>query len=131
MDAARRERITRVAALGLGLYQLALAAFQAFLPEDFYEYVGPYGVFNRHFLQDVAAYEAALGAGLLLSVARPGWRAPVLTVAAFHYGFHTISHLVDAGESDPGWVGPAEAVALAAGTALLAWLAVLAARLRA
>ena len=131
MDAARRDQVLRFAVLALGVYQLGIAAFQAFAPEQFYDYVGPYGVFNRHFLQDVASYEAALGAGALLAVARPGWRAPVLAVAVFHFGFHTISHLVDIGESDPGWIGPFEFASLLAGTALLAWLALLAARSRA
>ena len=130
MDDARRDRLTRVAVLVLGVYQLGIALYGALAPRSFFENIGPYGVFNRHYIQDLSAFEAALGAGALFAAARPGWRAPVLVVAAFHFGFHTISHLVDMGESDPGWKGPAAFVSLLAVTALLAWLASVAARAR-
>jgi hypothetical protein len=53
---------------------------------------------------------------------------PVLFLVTFQYALHTINHLIDIGESDPGWVGPVDFVVLAGATALLAYLLRLAAR---
>ena len=89
----------------------------------FFDSLGPYGQFNRHYLHDAAAFEGALGAGLLLAVRRPAWRAPLLVLAALHFAFHAISHGVDVTRADPEWVGPVEFAGLLGGAALLLLLA--------
>ena len=45
------------AALAFGVYQVAIALFMAIAPRAFFDSLGPYGHFNRHYLQDVAAFE--------------------------------------------------------------------------
>ena len=109
--------------LGLGLYEVALALFIAVAPRAFFDSLGPYGHLNRHYLHDVAAFEGAIGVGLLLAARRPTWRPPLLIVAALHYAFHAISHGVDVSDSHPGWVGPLEFAGLLGGAALLLLLA--------
>jgi hypothetical protein len=46
----------------------------------------------------------------------------VLFLTAVQYALHSVNHLIDVGEADPGWLGPANLVALALATALLAWM---------
>src|SRR5207237_9860688 len=88
---------------GLGVYGVAIALSIAIAPHAFFDSLGPYGHFNRHYLHDVAAFEGALGVGLLLAVRRPAWRAPLLVLAALHFAFHAISHGVDVTRADPKW----------------------------
>jgi len=118
-----RRDVVGPAALGFGVYQVAIALFIAIAPRAFYDSLGPYGVYNRHYLQDVAAFEGALGVGLLLAARRPGWRAPLFVVTALHYGFHAISHGVVVAHAHPKWVGPVEFGGLLAGALLLLALA--------
>jgi hypothetical protein len=114
--------------VGLGLYQVAIALFIAIAPHAFFDSLGPYGHFNRHYLHDAAAFEGALGVGLLLAARRPAWRAPLLVVAALHFGLHAIAHGVDVSRADPKWVGPVEFAGLLGGAVLLLLLARLALR---
>jgi hypothetical protein len=59
---------------------------------------------------------------VLVAVGRPAWRVPVLFLVAVQYALHSLNHLIDVGETDPGWLGPANFVALALATVLLAWM---------
>jgi hypothetical protein len=106
----------------------ALAIFMAVAPHEFYTAIGPFGARNDHFVRDVATYNAALGAGLAVSVRRPGWRIPMLAVTTIQFALHSVNHLVDIGDADPGWVGYFDFFALAAATLQLAWLLRIAAR---
>ena len=116
------------AVLGFGLYEVAIGLFIAITPHAFFDSLGPYGHYNRHYLHDVAAFEGALGVGLLLAYRRPAWRAPFLVLAALHYGFHALSHGVDVSRADPKWVGPVEFAGLLLGAGLLLLLACRASR---
>jgi hypothetical protein len=107
----------------LGLVQLAAGCWIMFATESFGETIASFDGFNAHDLRDFATFYLALGVVLLVAAVRPAWRFPVLTLATLEYAFHTIVHAVDAGDSDPGWLGPVEFVALLIATALFAWLA--------
>jgi hypothetical protein len=91
-------------------------------PGFFHEEIGPYGVRNDHYLGDLATWYLALGAALLVAVWRAGWRGPVLTVAFLQYALHSVNHLIDVGEADPGWLGPANLVSIVLATLLLGWM---------
>ncbi len=106
--------------VGLGVYHLALGAFQAVAPRAFYDVIGPFGPFNDHYVRDVATWSLALGGMLLAAARRPAWRAPILAFAVLQYALHAANHVFDVADADPGWVGPFDAVALMALTALLA-----------
>lgn len=110
---------TRTAVTALGLYQLLLGAWMAVAPGSFHRVVAPFGPRNDHDLRDMATWELALAGVALTAARRPAWRVPVLAVAALHFALHALNHLLDVGDADPGWVGPADLAVLAAGAVLL------------
>ena len=71
---------------------------------------------------DLATWYLALGGVALASVSRVSWRLPVLVLAFAQYALHSFNHLLDVGEADPSWLGPANLVSLVLATALLAWM---------
>lgn len=105
--------------LAFAAFHLALAAWMAFAPDSFAEQVAGYPPQEAHFLGDLATWYAALGAALAIAAERPSWRVPVLSLAAIQYGLHTLNHILDVGETDPGYVGPLNVVLLAIGTVVL------------
>lgn len=118
-------RTWRVVLVALGAVQLGLAAWAAADLSSFTEHLGNFGAYNAHLVRDFAAASATFGAGLLLAARIRSWRTPILVLAATWSGLHALSHLADAGHADPHVLGPTEAVALVAVTALLvvlAWL---------
>ena len=114
--------------LAFALYHLALGAFMVVAPGAFFEEIGPFGVRNDHYIRDTATFSMALGAALLAAVRYRSWRVPVLAVVLSQFSLHTVNHLVDIDEAEPGWVGVADFVSLAVGTLLLAALLVSAVR---
>jgi hypothetical protein len=103
-----------------GLSQLALAAWMIVSPSSFFDAIAGFGAQNDHYIRDNATFPLAIGIGILVAAGRPSWRFPVLLVSAVWYLAHAVNHLVDIGESDPDWVGPADFVAiLLTGLALL------------
>jgi hypothetical protein len=100
-------------ALGLGLW---------LAPGAFHDHVGPYGPRNDHYMADLATFYLALAVAAFVAALRPAWRVPVLALAAIQYGLHTLNHLIDIGDADPSWLGPANFVSLLLTTALLVWM---------
>jgi hypothetical protein len=102
--------------------QLVLGLLLWLTPGFFHDEIGPYGARNDHYMGDLATWYLALGAALLMAVRRPSWRLPVLALAFIQYALHSVNHLIDVGEADPSWLGPANFVSLLVTTALLAWM---------
>ena len=102
--------------------QVVIGALLWLTPGFFFETIGPYGPRNDHYMGDTATWYLANGAALAVAVRRESWRLPVLFLLAVQYALHSVNHLLDVGEADPGWLGPANLVALALATALLAWM---------
>jgi hypothetical protein len=119
---ARGAGVVRFGLVAFGLYQIAIGLFQAVAPGAFFDAVGPFGARNDHYVLDAATFELPLGAMLLAAVRLQSWRVPALAFATAHWALHSLNHLVDVGEADPGWVGVFDFVALTGGTAFLAWL---------
>jgi hypothetical protein len=102
--------------------KLALAAFAALqlltgallwlAPGFFHDEIGPFGPRNDHYMGDLATWYLALGALALVAVRRPEWRGPVLALALLQNLLHAFNHLLDVGEADPVWLGPATLVSL-------------------
>jgi hypothetical protein len=105
-----------------GVYLVVIALFGVVAPGTFFEELGRFGPRNDHYIHDVAAFQAPVGALLLLALGRRGWRVPALLVASLQFGLHAVSHVVDLGDAEPKWVGVVEVTSLALGTAVLAWL---------
>ena len=91
-------------------------------PGFFYDNVGPFGPRNTHYMGDVATFYLALAAAQLVAALRASWRVPVIALSLAQSGLHALNHLIDIGEADPDWLGPADFFALLAATALLAWM---------
>ncbi len=102
--------------------QIVLGLLLWLAPGFFHEQIGPYGQRNDHYMGDLATWYLALGAVALASVRQVSWRVPVLALAFLQYALHSLNHLVDVGEADPGWLGPANFASLVVTTALLAWM---------
>jgi peptidoglycan/LPS O-acetylase OafA/YrhL len=92
------------------------------VPGFFFDEVGPYGTRNDHYMGDLATWHLALGALMLASVRRAGWRVPVLALAFAQNALHAVNHLIDVSEADPSYLGPVNLVLLVLATLLLAWM---------
>jgi hypothetical protein len=113
----------RQALVLLAAVQLFLGAFLVIAPGAFADRIAPYGSgAEDHYLRDIGTFYLAIGAALLLAVRRVSWRVPVLFVVTFQYALHTVNHLVDVGDTDPGWLGPFNFVSLAALTFFAGWM---------
>lgn len=111
--------------LGIAMFafvELGLAVFMAVAPHAFFRAIGPFGVFNPHYLRDVASFEGAIGLALAIALRRPSWRAPVLALTTFQFALHSVNHLVDIAGAHPAWAGYFDFFSLASATLLLAYL---------
>jgi hypothetical protein len=108
--------------IAFAVVQLITGLLLWLTPGFFYDEIGPFGPRNDHYMADVATWYLALGAALLMAVRREAWRVPVLALALVQYVLHSINHLIDIGEADPSWIGPADFVSLSLGAVLLAWM---------
>ncbi len=111
--------------VGIALFasmELGLAVFMAVAPHAFYTAIGPFGVFNPHYLRDVASFEGAIGIALLIALRRPSWRVPVLALTTVQFALHSVNHLVDIDRAHPAWAGYFDFFSLASSTLLLAYL---------
>jgi hypothetical protein len=110
--------------------QLFLGLFLVIAPGTFVDKLANYGRgSDDHFLRDVGTFYLAMGAALLLVVRRPTWRVPVLFLVALQYALHTVNHLIDIGNTDPGWLGPFNFLSLLLLTIVTGWVLGGAARL--
>lgn len=112
----------RQALLILGLTQLAIGAWLLIDPDSFVDAIAPFGPADHHFLRDLGTFQAGMGIALLAAAGRPAWRAPILFAALVASALHTVNHLFDIGGTDPGWLGPANFIALVGLTATYAYL---------
>jgi len=92
--------------------QLLTGALLWLAPGFFYEQVGPFGPRNDHYMGDLATWYLALGALALVAVRRREWRGPVLALALGQNVLHAMNHLLDVGDADPAWLGPATLISL-------------------
>jgi hypothetical protein len=114
----------------LAAVSLLIGLYMAIAPSSFVDKVAPFGSgADHHFLRDLATYQVATGAALAMSIRRPSWRIPVLFLSFLQGILHTINHLVDIGDTDPGWLGPFDFVSLLLLTAVTGWVLGGAARL--
>jgi hypothetical protein len=112
----------RALLIAFAVAQLVIGLLLWLTPGFFFDEIAPYGVRNDHYMGDVATWYLASGVAVLAAVPRPAWRVPLLFLVAVQYALHSLNHLLDVGETDPGWLGPANFVALALATLLLGWM---------
>ncbi|HET8822782.1 MAG TPA: hypothetical protein VFM57_14650 [Thermoleophilaceae bacterium] len=112
----------RALLIAFAVTQLLVGLLLWVTPGFFYEEIGPFGPRNDHYMGDVATFYVALGIVGLVAVRRVAWRVPVLAFSVLAYALHSLNHLIDVGEADPSWLGPADLVLISLGTLLLAWM---------
>jgi Na+-transporting NADH:ubiquinone oxidoreductase subunit NqrB len=112
----------RLLLIAFAVVQLITGLLLWITPGFFYDEIGPFGPRNDHYMGDVATFYLALGAALVVAVRRVSWRVPVLALALMQSVLHALNHLIDIGEADPSWLGPADFAALCASALLLAWM---------
>ena len=106
----------------LGVYHLLLGAVMVIAPRTFFDEIAHYGVYNDHYIRDVATFYLALGGCLLVAVGRASWQVPLLTFALVQYALHVLNHVWDVADAEPAWIGPANLVSLALIGVLIGWL---------
>ena len=112
----------KILLLVFALGQLVLGALLWLTPGFFFDEIGPYGTRNDHYMGDLATWYLALGGVALLAVRNASWRLPVLVLAFVQYALHSFNHLLDVGEADPEWLGPANLASLVLTCVLLGWM---------
>jgi hypothetical protein len=112
----------RVLLIAFAVGQLVIGLLLWLAPGFFFDEIGPYPPRNDHYMADVATFYLALGAVALVAVSRVSWRVPVLTLAFVQYALHSLNHLIDIGDAETSWLGPANFVSLLLTAALLAWM---------
>ena len=123
--ASLRGPTASVLTVGIAVFavlQLSLALLMAVAPHAFYTAVGPFGIYNGHYIRDLATFYAATGVGLLLAIRRISWRVPMLALMTIQYALHSLNHLLDIGNAHPAWNGYFDFFSLVAASVLLAWL---------
>jgi hypothetical protein len=112
-NAGPTSRVDLVSALVLaafGVFTVVLGLWAIIAPVSFFDNIGHFEPYNRHFLHDVGAFQIGLGASALFAVA---WRddalLAVLGGAAAGATAHEIAHIADNGiggrDSDPYTLG--------------------------
>ena len=92
---ARRDW-TRSVGLAAGAFFVAFGLWAMVAPHSFFDTVAEFTPYNRHFVQDIGAFQIGLGAVLLLAAVREASDAlavGLLGVGAGS-GAHVVSHLV-------------------------------------
>jgi hypothetical protein len=102
--------------------QLVTGLWLVASPSTFYSAIADFGARNTHDLRDISAFYLASAVVLAVSTARPSWRAPALALVGLQFALHALNHLLDVGDASPGWVGPFDLAALAAGALMIGWL---------
>jgi hypothetical protein len=106
-DAAslRPTSLERAVPLGVALLavvQLVTAGWILVAPHSFFRHVGPFGVYNGHYLLDAAALTGGLGLALVASLRWPALQPGVLAAAAGMTGLHAINHWADVSDAHAG-----------------------------
>jgi hypothetical protein len=107
---ARVDLVSSIVVAAFGAFTFVFGLWALVAPVSFFDNIGHFEPYNRHFLHDVGAFQIGLGAALLFALA---WRddalLAVLGGAAAGATAHEIAHIADTGiggrDSDPYTLG--------------------------
>ena len=83
-----------------GLFYALTGLALLLAPEWFFQNVGNFPPFNRHYAGDLGTFTLALGAGLLLASRDPARHRLLIGVAAAASVLHSLNHAYDDARSD-------------------------------
>ncbi|HEY3062338.1 MAG TPA: hypothetical protein VGL99_25480 [Chloroflexota bacterium] len=80
----------------VGVSYLLTGLALLFAPQWFFDHVGTFPPFNRHFLGDIGSFTLPIGLGLLLSLRWPSLGPGVLLIGVLGSSMHLLNHVYDA-----------------------------------
>lgn len=80
----------------VGVADTAAGAALLLAPEWFYETIGTFPPFNRHYAGDTGAFLLPIGLGLLFAAREPRRYGPILVLALGASWLHALNHAYDA-----------------------------------
>lgn len=90
------KRLAQVITIGAGLFYLFVTLTMFVAPYWFYENVGHFPPFNRHYMGDTASFLLPLAIGLLVAARDPLRYRLVIGIGALASVIHTFNHAHDA-----------------------------------
>jgi hypothetical protein len=78
-----------------GIFNTLIALILLFAPTWFYEHVGDFPPFNRHYMGDAGAFLLAIGIGLLIAWRTPARHSTIILVGALSGLIHVVNHVYD------------------------------------
>jgi len=122
-DVTRSARLVRPGIALLALVQLGTALWMVIAPHSFFRHVGPFGVYNGHYLGDAAAFQGGIGLALAAALAWPALEGGALAAALAVTSLHAINHWIDVDHAHAGTsAGPGDAISLTLLALATAWL---------
>lgn len=95
MSPAFRLSFVRAALVAGGVFYLLTGAAMLFAPVWFYENIGTFPPFNRHYTGDLGSFNLPLGLALLWAARRPSENRILIAFAAAGSWLHSLNHLAD------------------------------------
>jgi hypothetical protein len=89
------QRMLQILIAALGIINLATGLALLFAPQWFFENVGNYPPFNRHYEGDFGAFVIASGIGLLWAARAPQKYRALIGVALLASALHLVNHVYD------------------------------------
>ena len=104
-----RMKVARGVALAVGFVFVASGLWAFLAPQSWFDNLGNYPPYNKHFVHDLGAFQLGLGGMALLSLL---WKAPLLAALAangiaaiFHFASHVIDRDLGGRSTDPFMLG--------------------------
>lgn len=101
------KQITQMLVGLMGVLNTIIALLILFAPVWFFENVGDFPPFNRHYMGDAGTFLLAIGIGLMAAARDPIKHKLTVVVGILASALHTINHLYDAvigGEGVMHWI---------------------------
>ena len=90
-----RLSIAQIAVGIMGVIYVLTGLALLFLPQWFFQNIGPFPPYNRHYEGDVGSFLLALGIGLVIAARDPARHRLLIAVAALGSLIHVFNHLYD------------------------------------
>lgn len=89
------QRLLQILVAALGVVNTATGLALLFVPQWFFENIGNYPPFNRHYQGDLGAFVIASGIGLLWAARNPQKYRALIGIALVSSALHLINHVYD------------------------------------